>query len=488
MFKSSLIYPLCLGAMATSGCNQKNTDDSAPSKPNVIILLADDMGYNDASVYRSLHPPVSEQPPTSVTPAIDAMAAQGMLFTDFYCGAAVCSPSRAVMLTGRNATRVGIYNWIPSNSPMHLRRSEITLAEMLKNKDYNTAHFGKWHLTSENREGQPLPNDQGYDYSFFAFNNAQPSHENPENYFRNGKPLGKLEGYACQLVVDEAIGWIDTVINKDNPFYINVWFNEPHTKLAAPDSFTNRHSYNNKYYGAIENMDYAIARLMRYLEENNLDDNTIVIFSSDNGSQWPASNDPLRGEKCFNFDGGVRVPFIIKWPGKIPKGKVNSTNGSFADVFPTLAGITGAALPENVILDGEDISFVFYSDSVYSRKTPVFRYRYFHEPICMLRDGKWSLLGYEQVIPFAEDYNEAELAKFKPDPGDSPWSQWGFQENHMQAIPQIKPEHFELYNLDQDPGQLNDLSNKYPEKVEEMKLTMLQLREEMITEGGDWFE
>ena len=487
MLKSPFIYPLCLGMAATTGCHQNNENAKTTHTPNIIILLADDMGYNDASAYRNLNAPVSDQPPTSVTSAIDSLAANGMLFTDFYCGAAVCSPSRAVMLTGRNATRLGIYNWIPSNSPMHLRSSEITLAEMLKRKDYHTAHFGKWHLTSENRDDQPRPNDQGYDYSFFAYNNARPSHANPENYFRNGQAVGELEGYACQLIVDEAMGWLDT-LESGNPFYINIWFNEPHTKLAAPDSLTEKHTYHKKYYGAIENMDIAIGRVMQYLREKQLEDNTIVIFSSDNGSQWPASNDPLRGEKCFNFDGGVRVPFVVKWPGKIPRGKVNYTNGSFADIFPTLAKITGALYPENITLDGEDISLALFEDSTYERKGSIFRYRYFHEPICMLRDGKWSLLGYENVIPYAENYNERELAKFKPAPGEPRWAQWGFQENHMEAIPDIVPVHFELYNLEVDPGQENDLSADYPEKVEDMKLTMLQLHEEMITEGGDWFK
>jgi|GEM_PF-2074272 len=166
MLKSPFIYPLCLGMAATTGCHQNNENAKTTHTPNIIILLADDMGYNDASAYRNLNAAVSDQPPTSVTSAIDSLAANGMLFTDFYCGAAVCSPSRAVMLTGRNATRLGIYNWIPSNSPMHLRSSEITLAEMLKRKDYHTAHFGKWHLTSENRDDQPRPNDQGYVTAF----------------------------------------------------------------------------------------------------------------------------------------------------------------------------------------------------------------------------------------------------------------------------------------------------------------------------------
>ena len=180
---------------------------SAQDQPNIILVLADDLGYNDLTSYRSLHDKKADKPPTCVTPNIDNLAKEGMLFTDFYCGAAVCSPSRSSLLTGRNATRVGIYNWIPENSPMHLRDSEITIAEMLKQVNYQTGHFGKWHLTSKGT-GQPLPNDQGYDYSFYAYNNANPSHRNPNNYYRNGEPVGELKGYACQLVVDEALQWL----------------------------------------------------------------------------------------------------------------------------------------------------------------------------------------------------------------------------------------------------------------------------------------
>jgi len=304
-----------------------------PVPPNIILILADDLGYNDVTCFRSFNlEESSDKPPTSQTPNIDAIANQGMLFTDFYCGAAVCSPSRSALITGRNATRIGIYNYLPENSPMHLRSEEITIAELLKEGEYRTGHFGKWHLTSKGTN-QPLPNDQGFDYSFFSYNNAKPSHKNPDNYYRNGNPVGPLEGYACSLVVNEAINWLETNRKEDTPFFINVWFNEPHLKVAAPEELTSRHTYNQDYYGAIENMDIAIGKLLAYLSERDLDKNTIIIFSSDNGSRWDHSNDPFRGEKCFNYEGGVRVPFIIKWPQKIAKGKVCEMPGSFTDIL-----------------------------------------------------------------------------------------------------------------------------------------------------------
>lgn len=465
---------------------QESVQEEVP--PNIILILADDLGYNDLSCYRAARPQtMGGKQPTCQTPNLDQMAEEGMLFTQFYAGAAVCSPSRSALITGRNATRVGIYNWIPGRSPMHLRDREITIAEILKSKGYQTGHFGKWHLTSEHTQ-QPLPNDKGFDYSFFAYNNAEPSHHNPENYFRNGEPVGKLEGYACHLVMDEALQWLDKRGQKDAPFYLNVWFNEPHTKLAAPDSLTEHHPYHQKYYGAIENLDLAVGRLMDYLKKHNLDKNTLVMFTSDNGSQWDYSNDPFRGEKCFNFEGGIREPFIARWPGKVAAGKIEKTVGSFTDVLPTIAAFTGAALPTDRQLDGISLKEVLLAKGpAPERQTPIFFYRYFHDPILMIRKGDWCLLGYHQPIPYAESYDERKLANLKPKEGDPQWSQWSFQESHMTFLQELTPFHFELYNLREDPRQLDDLAAQYPDRVGEMKKEMLQLKAEMVAEGGDWF-
>jgi len=456
-------------------------------KPNIVIFLADDLGYNDISSYRNDHANLTEQQPTCQTPFVDRLAAEGMRFTSFYAGAAVCSPSRAALMTGRNTTRVGIYNWIPENCPMHLREEEATLAEILKAEGYQTGHFGKWHLTSKNME-QPIPNDQGFNYSFFAYNNAQPSHHNPNNYYQNGEPVGELEGYACQLLADEAINWLQAV-DQDYPFYLNVWFNEPHEKLAAPDSLTSRHAYNPKYYGAIENMDYAIGRILNFLEEKGLSKNTLIIFTSDNGSQVAHSNDPLRGRKAFNYEGGIRVPFIIKYESIIPKGVVNKITGSFTDILPTLCDFTGASLPDNRELDGISLAGILKGDSTeVERKDPIFFFRYFHDPICMLREGDWCLLGYHKLIPFTETLDTRKLAKLKPDEGQPTWSQWGFQENHMTFLDTLLPKYFELYDLKSDLAQKYDLASEYPDRVTKMKTQMLQIRAEMIEEGGNWYE
>lgn len=447
----------------------------AQKQPNVICILADDLGYTDVSCYRNYYGVDPAEGSEAQTPNLDRLAAQGMMFTDFYSGAPVSSAARAALMTGRNCTRVGVYNWIPPASPMHMRDEETTIAEVMKAGGYRTAHFGKWHLTSEGM-GQPIPNDQGFDYSFFAYNNALPSHKNPVNYLRNGEPVGELEGFACQIVVDEAIEWLDE--NASQPFYINVWFNEPHSKEEAPDSLKARHKRFPEYYGCIENMDLAIGRLMAYLEEKGLADHTIVTFASDNGSQKKGSNLPLRGAKLYNFEGGACVPFIIRYPGVVPAGVISSATGSFLDLLPTFASMAGVPLPEGLSVDGTDISDVFSgkADRVEKRGDALFFYRYFNDPICMLREGKWCLVGYQWPVP------EKGL------PSTKIITPWNFEKNHMDSLLVQKPRFFELYDLEKDKFQKENLAEKHPETVEKMKAKMLRLREETVREGGNWFD
>lgn len=463
------------------------TSAVSANKPNIIVILADDLGYNDLSCYRSILPDQDEFTPTCMTPNIDKLAQEGMLFTNFYSGAAVCSPSRSALITGRNASRNGIYNWVPENSPMHLRSEEVTIAEMLKNQGYQTAHFGKWHLTSEGMD-QPIPNEQGYDYSFFTYNNAIPSHENPVNFMQNGKPLGKLSGYSCQLVVDEAMKWLAQRKKTEEPYYINVWFNEPHEKVAAPEELTSRHDRNASYYGAIENMDLAVGQLIDYLKENGLYQNTLIIFTSDNGSQVRYSNTPFRGEKCLNYEGGIRVPFIVKYDGVVPQGNIKNTPGHFTDVLPTLAAFTQSELPDRN-LDGTDLSKIFKNEKEeVERGHPIFFFRYFHDPVCMVRENNWILLGYDKPLPYAEDYDIKASANLKPKPEEPVWSMWGFQPAHMDFIKKQKITHFELYDINVDIGQRQNVASLHPEVVEKLKKKMLLLKEEMIHEGGDWFK
>lgn len=464
------------------------TNIFSQQKPNIVLILADDLGYNDLSCYRNNTDNNKDSIPTTHTPNIDQLAKEGMLFTNFYSGSAVCSPSRAALITGRNASRLGIYNWIPEHSPMHLRNEEETIAEVLKTKNYRTGHFGKWHLTSEGMN-QPLPGDQGFDYTFFTFNNAMPSHHNPNSYILNGQKMGEIKGYACQIVVDEAIKWLEMSSTSESPFFVNIWFNEPHEKEAAPAEFANRHKFLSQYYGAIENMDNAIGRIISYLNDKKLNNNTLIIFTSDNGSEKMRSNEPFRGEKCFNYEGGIRVPFIVKMTNYIPQNTVSDLPACFTDIMPTIHDFVKSNHIFSKKLDGVSLLDIWNGNQTsINRKEPLFFHRYFHEPICMLRDGDWCLLGFEENVPVGIKLNVVEMAKIKPANDDPRWSQWGFQKSHMNIIEGQIPKYFQLFNLKNDIKQLNDISNQNPDIVDSMKIKMLHLQKELIQEGGNWFK
>ena len=253
-------------------------------QPNIVLILLDDAGWTDVGCYGS----------RIETPNIDRLADQGMRFTDCHSAAPNCSPSRAGLLTGRTPSRVGIFSYLPPNHVMHLRSEEVTIAELLKAAGYHTGHFGKWHL-SRLMTHQPQPAEQGFDYSLGTDNNASPSHHNPENFVRNGKRVGPMSGYSCQLVVDEAIGWLQQIgipqASDAKPFFACVWFHEPHTPIASPPELVKKYrkrypELNAKqatYHANIENADRAIGRLLSQLEEWNLSEETLVFVTSDNG-------------------------------------------------------------------------------------------------------------------------------------------------------------------------------------------------------------
>ncbi|MEM7010476.1 MAG: sulfatase-like hydrolase/transferase, partial [Verrucomicrobiota bacterium] len=295
----------------------------ALAQPNVVVFLADDLGYRDIGCYDG---PVK-------TPGIDALAAAGAKFTNFYSGCAVCSPSRAVLLTGRQHIRTGVYSWIhdPSQNS-HLLEREVTLAEVLKKAGYATAHIGKWHLGLPTQErDKPTPDKHGFDYWFATWNNAAPSHRNPNNFIRNGEEVGELEGYSAQLVADECLTWLKSQASGDAPFFLNVWFHEPHAPIAAPDVIVKEYGdLKDKaaiYSGTIDNTSKAIGRIVQQLPKD-----TIVIYASDNGSYRKERVGELRGTKGTNWDGGIKVPGIFKWEGKIKEGVVLDEPAGLVDV------------------------------------------------------------------------------------------------------------------------------------------------------------
>ncbi len=431
-----------------------------PARPNVVVLLADDLGYADIGCYNG---PVK-------TPALDGLAAKGVRFTDFYAGAAVCSPSRATLLTGRNHIRAGVYSWIENKSNRsHLLERETTLAEVLKGAGYATAHFGKWHLGMPTKAmKKPTPGDHGFDYWFATENNAGPGHKDPENFIRNGKDVGKLAGYSCQLVVDEAIHWLDKNREPQKPFFMNFWFHEPHAPLGAPGELAALYGGPGKdgaeYSGTIDNTDRAIARLLEKLRSVGAPEDTLIIYASDNGSPLQDRVGGLRGKKGENWEGGIRVPGIFSWPGHIG-AKVESTPAGVVDVLPTVCGLLGIK-PPAVHIDGSDLSDLLTGKpESFVRHQPLFWHLQKSRPIVAMRDGDWSLVA---------------------DPDYKLPTQNKFEEQWISAIRQGFYRDYQLFNLKSDPTQQHDLSGEMLDRLERMKIRLLEINASVMADGRDW--
>ncbi|MCG6187365.1 sulfatase-like hydrolase/transferase [Maribellus maritimus] len=415
-----------------------NSDGKNKSNLNILFILTDDMGYADLGCYGGV----------SNTPNLDNLAEKGILFTNFYAAAPNCSPSRAGLMTGRSPSRVGMYNYRPPKHPMHLRDSEITIAEILKEEHYQTAHFGKWHLgclPQDSLLNHPQPIDQGFDYSLGTENNAVPSHLNPVNFVRNGKEIGEVQGYSCQIVADEAISWLKNRYKKESPFFMYVAFHEPHMKVASPPELVKKYSTyppkDAEYLANVENMDLAAGRLLAYLEENNLTENTLIFFSSDNGSYRSASNGNLRAVKSYLYDGGIRVPGIISCPAIFQKNKVVDESAGFVDMLPTICEIVGKDVPKDRVIDGTSILNLLEGKD-FDRKNNLFWFFYRTTPEIAMRIDNYMIMGKDNdSIKRAHSFS-------KPD---------------MDYINIMAVKEFELYDLGEDIGEQKNIINSCPE-------------------------
>jgi len=259
----------------------------AGEKPNIIVVLCDDLGYGDLECYG--HPHIK-------TPHLNKLAGEGIRFTSFYSAAPVCSPSRVGLLTGRSPNRAGVYDWIPpgkkvradAREQVHMRKSEVTIPHLLKKAGYETCMAGKWHCNSQfNDSAQPQPGDAGFDHWLGTQNNASPTHQNPVNFVRNGKPVGKMEGFSCQIAVDEAISWVGKTRDSKKPFFLYLPFHEPHEPVASPPKLVKQYrplartADEAQYFANVANVDNAVGRLLAFLDQQKLLENTLSIFPAD---------------------------------------------------------------------------------------------------------------------------------------------------------------------------------------------------------------
>ncbi len=441
--------------------NQSCSEEKNKLKPNVLVLLADDMGYTDLYCFGG----------KANSPNLDNLAENGMKFTHFYSPAPNCSPSRTGLLTGRMPSRVGMYNYRANLHTMHLPNSEITIAELLKNEGYQTAHFGKWHLSclpQDSNLNQPQPIDQGFDYSLGTENNAIPSHLNPTNFVRNGESVTETDGFSCQLVADEVKTWFNNFYRKEEPFFLYVAFHEVHSKIASPENMIQNYPHATKkdaeYFANVENMDYASGKILDELKSRGLLENTFVIFASDNGPYRNGSSGNLRGLKGEVYDGGIRVPGIVYWQGKIEGGQINETPAGLIDVLPTLAEACNFELPNDRKIDGTSLVPLFTNKQL-ERKTPLMWFFYRAYPEISMRIGDYILIG-NALDSVPRTHPTADL--------------------DMDFIKNIQLKEFELYSVKNDPGQQNNLVESESEIFNKMKPRMIELLNEIKNDGPYW--
>lgn len=385
------------------GCWAFSSESAFASPPNVVFILTDDQGAVDAGCYGSTD---------LVTPNIDALAARGVRFTQFYSAAPVCSPSRAGILTGRYPVRAGV----PGNCASQpgekgaLPPEQVTIAEAFRGAGYATAHIGKWHL---GYTPETLPLAQGFDHSFGHMGGCIDnwshffywSGPNIHDLHRNGREVFHDGQYFPELMADEAITFIDR--HREQPFFLYFAMNAPHYPYQGEAKWLERFKdleYSRRLYAAfLASQDERIGRLLKHLDQTGLRENTIVVLQSDNGhsteerAHWGGgSAGPYRGAKFSLFEGGIRLPAMISWPGKLPQGEVRSQVAHACDWFPTLTELCGVKLPVTG-LDGLSLTPVLkLADAPSPHK--VLHWQVGNGPNAQwaVRHGDWKLIGNVQ--------------------------------------------------------------------------------------------
>ncbi|MDX9754933.1 MAG: sulfatase [bacterium] len=445
----------CLKTLALGAAlGPRFSSHAEEAKPNIVFILVDDLGWMDTGCYGSQY---------FETPHIDRLAAQGMRFTDAYAACAVCSPTRASILTGRYPARIGITDWIRAGfqggagstaaeyptayvgtpkeavlcppNPFWLKHEERTIAELLKEQGYTTCHIGKWHLGSE----QWYPETQGFDYNIGGCDYGQPpSYFDP---YKNNRlaniptlPPRKEGEYLTDRLGDEAVAFIDA--HADKPFFLYMANYAVHTPLQGKPDLVEKYTKKEKtqqshpiYAAMVQSVDECVGKIMRVLEEKGIADNTLILFTGDNGglsdgNPAPTNNQPLREGKGYPYEGGIREPLIVRWPRRIKAGTLCDTPVTSVDFLPTLCEAAGAALPADRAIDGLSLMPLLRKEGEWTREAIFWHfphYRYCTDPYSIIRQGQWKLIkrygqGTMELYNLKEDLSETtDLATEKPD-------------------------------------------------------------------------
>ena len=437
-----LLYGFLIGVSLISCDKQKKV------KPNIVFILADDLGYADLSSYGSKF---------INTQFLDEMALSGAKLTSYYSSQAVCSASRAAILTGAYSNRIGINGAFGPNSKRGINENELLISEMLKENGYKTGIFGKWHLGDAD---EFKPTRHGFD-EFFGIlfsNDMWPFHPEFPNAFpddlmlyRNEKPIETLidQSDLTKRITDESIRFINE--NKDNPFFLYIPHPQPHVPLFASSDF-NGSTGEGLYADVITEIDFSVGRILDALEKNGISENTIVVFTSDNGpwlsyGEHAGESGIYREGKGTAWEGGQRVPCIVKYPNEINAGTVIDEPLMGIDWLPTFADLTNSKLSSNKI-DGKNIWPLLTSETNKSPHDALFFY-YRQNELHAVRSGDWKLY-------FPRSYRSLN---------GRPGGKDGIPVKYDQNIVSEN----ELYNLKIDPKELNNVLNNYPEIVNKLK-------------------
>jgi arylsulfatase A len=426
---ASLAVPSCV-----AGSKQLTAAAQKCNKPNFVFILIDDMGWTDVTCYGSKF---------HETPNIDRLAKQGMRFTDAYAACPVCSPTRASILAGQYPARIGITDFIPGHqrpweklivpqNRLQLPLEAVTIAEALKEQGYATAHIGKWHLGGQDY----FPEHQGFDMAIQRGKN------------RNDKRVTSFTASAIEFIQN----------NSEKPFFLYLSHNTVHIPLEAPQELIEKYKnkpkpatgVNNPAYAAmVEHLDNSIGRIIKKLDEMDLAEQTIVIFFSDNGGLYKpfggyrgnmeavTTNEPLRDEKGTLYEGGIREPLIVRWPGVVKSGTTCNAPVSSVDFYPTFLEIVGTKADPRHVLDGESILPLLRRSGTLKRDAIYWHYPHYHHsrPAGAIRQGKWKLIEF---------YEDGRL---------------------------------ELYNLKNDIREKTNLATNMPEKAAELQQKLAAWRE-----------
>lgn len=431
----------------------------AETRPNVVIILADDLGYGGLSCYGQTN---------YSTPYLDRMAAEGTRLTQFNCPASFCAPTRASLLTGRYPFRCGMTsNPAPDGGDvadkLHLPESEALLPQLLQKAGYVTSMIGKWHLG--HAEPRWLPTHRGFDgYFGIPYSNDM----RPVALFEGDKQIEYpvIQADLTKRYTERATDFIDK--HRDKPFFLYLAHAMPHKPLAASEAFYKK-SGAGLYADTVIELDWGVGQVLSKLKEVGLDEKTLVIFSSDNGATFGGSTGGLRGMKGSSYEGGYRVPLIARWPGHIPAGQTSSEPAVMMDLFATALDVTKVNPPENTVIDGRNILPLFTSDAT-SPHAVVFGHK--QSQLATIRDIRWKLHVLSPGAGLAS-INKPNQKYIDPRGPDGVTILAPYEQSETSEHPGVQtgdaPKAMQLFDLQTDPSEQKDVAEQHPEIVARLK-------------------